>query len=162
VFTLCHVTNELFPPSAISYSRPHQWAIPALTNELFPPDFSLTSCSGRVCLAKYLVWCTLKISLQNPNNPNPQLEIQSSYWNECVVVGWRYSTLYNGRVLYNMVQSWVHGNTCVAKGPKFRRQNTKVTEKNCKGPGKSRAELLAELSKKGRKGAELFSCLVLH
>jgi hypothetical protein len=28
-----------------------------------------------------------------------------------VVVGWRYSTIYNGRVLYNMVQSWVHSNT---------------------------------------------------
>jgi hypothetical protein len=50
----------------------------------------------------------------------------------------------------------------VAKEPKFRPQNTKVTEKNFMGPGKSRAELLAELSKKGRKGVELFSSLVLH
>jgi hypothetical protein len=42
----------------------------------------------------------------------------------------------------------------VAKGPKFRPQNTKGAEKNCMGPGKSGAELLADLSKKGRKEAE--------
>jgi hypothetical protein len=30
------------------------------------------------------------------------------------------------------------------------------------GPGKSGAELLPDLSKKGRKGAELFSSLVFH
>jgi hypothetical protein len=50
----------------------------------------------------------------------------------------------------------------VAKGQKFRPQNIKGAEKNCMGPGKSSAELLAELSKKGRKGAELYSSLVLH
>jgi hypothetical protein len=44
----------------------------------------------------------------------------------------------------------------VAKGPKFRPQNTKGAEKNCVGPGKFGAEVLADLSKKGRKGAELF------
>jgi anthranilate/para-aminobenzoate synthase component II len=46
--------------------------------------------------------------------------------------------------------------TSVAKGPKFRPQTTKGVEKNCVGPGKSAAELLANLSKKGRKGSELF------
>jgi hypothetical protein len=50
----------------------------------------------------------------------------------------------------------------VSKGPKFRPQNTKGAEKNCMGPGKSRAELFAELSKKGRKGDKLYSGLVLH
>jgi hypothetical protein len=50
----------------------------------------------------------------------------------------------------------------VAKGPKFRPKNTKWAEKNCVGPGKSGAELLADLSKKGRKGAELFCSLFLH
>jgi hypothetical protein len=50
----------------------------------------------------------------------------------------------------------------VAKGPKFRLQNAKGTEKNCVGPGKSGAEFLADLSKKCRKGAELFCSLVLH
>jgi hypothetical protein len=44
----------------------------------------------------------------------------------------------------------------VVKGPKFRPQNTKGAEKNYNGPGKSGAELQAELSKKGRKGAKLF------
>jgi hypothetical protein len=44
----------------------------------------------------------------------------------------------------------------VAKGPKFRPQNTKGAEKNCVGPGNFGAEILADLSKKGRKGAELF------
>jgi hypothetical protein len=44
----------------------------------------------------------------------------------------------------------------VAKGPKFRPQNTKGAEKNCVGPGRFGAEVLADLSKKGRKGAELF------
>jgi hypothetical protein len=47
----------------------------------------------------------------------------------------------------------------VAKGPKFRPQNTKGAEKNCVGPEKSGAEYLPDLSKKGRKGAELFSSL---
>jgi hypothetical protein len=42
--------------------------------------------------------------------------------------------------------------TSVAKGPKFRPQNTKGAEKNCVGLGKSGAEFLADLSKKGRKG----------
>jgi hypothetical protein len=41
----------------------------------------------------------------------------------------------------------------VAKRPKFRPQNTIGAEKNYMGSGKSRAELLAELSKKGEKGA---------
>jgi hypothetical protein len=50
----------------------------------------------------------------------------------------------------------------VAKGPKFRPQSTKGAEKNCLGPGKSGAEFLADLSKKGRKWAELFCSLVLH
>jgi hypothetical protein len=61
---------------------------------------------------------------------------------------------------------WIPGTflvfTSVAKGPKFRPQNTKGAEKNCVGPGKSGAELLADLSKKGRKGAELFCSLFLH
>jgi hypothetical protein len=43
----------------------------------------------------------------------------------------------------------------VAKGPKLR-QSSKRAEKNCVGPEKSGAELLPNLSKKGRKGAELF------
>jgi hypothetical protein len=50
----------------------------------------------------------------------------------------------------------------VAKGPKFRPQNTKWAEKNCVGPGKFEAEFLADLSKKGRKGAELFWDLNFH
>jgi hypothetical protein len=50
----------------------------------------------------------------------------------------------------------------VAKGPKFRPQNTKGAEKNCVGPGKSATEFMADLSKKGRKGADLFCCFVLH
>jgi hypothetical protein len=44
----------------------------------------------------------------------------------------------------------------VAKGPKFRPQNTKGAEKNCVGPEKSGAEFLPDLTKKGRKGADLF------
>jgi hypothetical protein len=44
----------------------------------------------------------------------------------------------------------------VAKGPKFRPQNTKGAEKNCVGPEKSGAEFLPDLTKKDRKGAELF------
>jgi hypothetical protein len=44
----------------------------------------------------------------------------------------------------------------VAKGPQFRPQNTKGAEKNCVGPEKSGAEYLPDLTKKGRKGAELF------
>jgi hypothetical protein len=43
----------------------------------------------------------------------------------------------------------------VAKGPKFRPQNTKGAAKNSMGPEKSGAEFSADLSKKGRKGAEL-------
>jgi hypothetical protein len=50
----------------------------------------------------------------------------------------------------------------VAKGPKFRPQSTKRAEKKLSGPGKSGAELLHVLSKKSRKGAELFSSLVFH
>jgi hypothetical protein len=50
----------------------------------------------------------------------------------------------------------------VAKGPKLQPQNTEGAEKNRVGPGKSGAGFLAELSKKGRKGAELFSSLGLH
>jgi hypothetical protein len=50
----------------------------------------------------------------------------------------------------------------VAKGPKVRAQNTKRAEKNCVGPGKSGAELLTDLSNKGRKGAKLYCSLVLH
>jgi hypothetical protein len=46
--------------------------------------------------------------------------------------------------------------TSVAKGPKFRPQNTKGAENNCVGPEGSGAEHLPDLSKKGRKGAELF------
>jgi hypothetical protein len=42
----------------------------------------------------------------------------------------------------------------VAKGSKFRLQNTKWAEKNTAGPGKSGAEFLPDLSKKARKGAE--------
>jgi hypothetical protein len=34
-------------------------------------------------------------------------------------------------------------------GPKFRPQNTKGAEKNCVEPGKFRAKLLTDLSKKG-------------
>jgi hypothetical protein len=41
-------------------------------------------------------------------------------------------------------------------GPKVRPQSTKRAEKNLMGPGKSGAEFLPDLSKKGRKGAELF------
>jgi hypothetical protein len=44
----------------------------------------------------------------------------------------------------------------VAKGPKFRPQNTKGAEKSSEGPERSGAELLSDLAKKGRKGAELF------
>jgi hypothetical protein len=54
------------------------------------------------------------------------------------------------------------GTTSVAKGPKFRPQNTKGAEKNGWGPGKSGAEFFADLSKKGRKEAEFFCGLVLH
>jgi hypothetical protein len=50
----------------------------------------------------------------------------------------------------------------VAKGPKFRPQNTKGAEKNCVGAGKFGAEVLADLSKKGQKGAELFWGLIFH
>jgi predicted nucleic acid-binding Zn ribbon protein len=50
----------------------------------------------------------------------------------------------------------------VAKGPKFRPQSTKRAETKLAGPGKSGAKFLPDLSKKGRKGAELFSSLVFH
>jgi hypothetical protein len=43
-----------------------------------------------------------------------------------------------------------HGEASVAKGPKFRLQTTKGAEKNCVGTGKSAAELLANLSKRGQ------------
>jgi hypothetical protein len=46
----------------------------------------------------------------------------------------------------------------VAKGP----QSSKRAEQILVGPGKSGAELLPDLSKKGRKGAELFLGLVFH
>jgi hypothetical protein len=39
----------------------------------------------------------------------------------------------------------------VAKGTKFRPQNTKWAEKNCVGPGKFGAELLADLLKRAEK-----------
>jgi hypothetical protein len=44
----------------------------------------------------------------------------------------------------------------VAKGLTFRPQSLKRAEKNWAVPGKSGAELLTDLSKKGRKGAKLF------
>jgi hypothetical protein len=44
----------------------------------------------------------------------------------------------------------------VAKGPKFQPQSSKRAVLNLVGPGKSGAEQLPDLSKKGRKGAELF------
>jgi hypothetical protein len=50
----------------------------------------------------------------------------------------------------------------VAKGPKFRPQNTKAAEKNTAGPGKSGAEFLSEFSKKGRNGAEFLWGLVFQ
>jgi hypothetical protein len=50
----------------------------------------------------------------------------------------------------------------VAKGPKFRPQSSKRAEQNLVGQGKSGAELLPDLSKKGRKGAEQFLGLVFH
>jgi lysine/ornithine N-monooxygenase len=46
--------------------------------------------------------------------------------------------------------------TSVAKEPKFRPQNTKGAEINCVGPGKSGAELLADLSKRAQKGPNFF------
>jgi hypothetical protein len=55
-----------------------------------------------------------------------------------------------------------HFHISVAKGPKFRPQSTKGAEKKLAGQEKSGAELLSDLSKKGRKGAELFSSLVFH
>jgi hypothetical protein len=58
-----------------------------------------------------------------------------------------------------MILLVIHGTSrvdcSVAKGPKFRPQSTKMAEKNLAGPEKLGAELLADLSKKGRKGAEL-------
>jgi lysine/ornithine N-monooxygenase len=45
-------------------------------------------------------------------------------------------------------------NNSVAKGRKFRPQNTRGDEKKCVGPGKSAAEFLADLSKKGQSSAE--------
>jgi hypothetical protein len=44
----------------------------------------------------------------------------------------------------------------VAKGPKFRQQNTQGVEKYCVGPVKSGAEFLADESKKGHKEATFF------
>jgi hypothetical protein len=40
--------------------------------------------------------------------------------------------------------------TSIAKGPKFQPQSSKRAEKNLVGPGKSGAELLPDLSKKGQ------------
>jgi hypothetical protein len=56
--------------------------------------------------------------------------------------------------------AWVR--TSVAKGPKVRPHSSKRAEKNLMGLGKSGAELLPDLSKTGRKGAELFLGLVFH
>jgi hypothetical protein len=50
----------------------------------------------------------------------------------------------------------------VAKGPQIRPQSSKGPKKNLMGPGKSGAELLPDLSKKVRKGGELFLGLVFH
>jgi hypothetical protein len=47
----------------------------------------------------------------------------------------------------------------VAKGPKFRPQSSKTAGKKLAGPGNSGAERLPNLSKEGRKGAELFSSI---
>jgi hypothetical protein len=44
----------------------------------------------------------------------------------------------------------------VAKGPKFRPQRTKRAEKKLAEPGKSGAELLPDLSKKGQKRGQPF------
>jgi hypothetical protein len=48
------------------------------------------------------------------------------------------------------------------RGRNFGRKAQKGPKKNLVGPGKSGAELLPDLSKKGRKGAELFLGLVFH
>jgi hypothetical protein len=45
---------------------------------------------------------------------------------------------------------WHLPSSSVAKVPKFRPQNTKGAEKHSAGPGKSRAEFLPDLSKRGR------------
>jgi hypothetical protein len=50
----------------------------------------------------------------------------------------------------------------VTKGAKFRPQNTKGAEKNYVGPGILEAEFLADVSNKGRTGAELFWGLNFH
>jgi hypothetical protein len=57
---------------------------------------------------------------------------------------------------------WCLISASVAKGPKFRPQSTKRAGKKLAGPGKSGAELLLDLSQKGRKGAEVFSSLIFH
>jgi hypothetical protein len=44
----------------------------------------------------------------------------------------------------------------VAKGPKFRQQNTKGTEQNCAGAGKIWGRTFGSFIKKGRKGAAFF------
>jgi hypothetical protein len=48
------------------------------------------------------------------------------------------------------------------RGRNFGRKTQKGPTKKLAGPGKSGAELLPDWSKKGRKGAELFSSLVFH
>jgi hypothetical protein len=52
--------------------------------------------------------------------------------------------------------------TVLPRGRNFGRIAKKRAEKKLAGPGKSGAELLPDLSKKGRKGAKLFSSLVFH
>jgi hypothetical protein len=52
-------------------------------------------------------------------------------------------------------------NQC-CKGAEISAAKHKKGRKNLSGPGKSAAELLPDFSKKGRKGAELFSSLVFH
>jgi hypothetical protein len=48
------------------------------------------------------------------------------------------------------------------RGRNFGRKSQKGREIKLTGPGKSGAELLPDLSKKGRKGGELFSSRVFH
>jgi hypothetical protein len=64
--------------------------------------------------------------------------------------------------LESFVKSVYRVSCSVVKGPKFRPQNTKGAEKKCVGPGKFGAEVLADVSKKGRKGVELFWGLIFH
>jgi hypothetical protein len=50
----------------------------------------------------------------------------------------------------------------VAKGPKFQPKNIKRAEKYFQWLGKYGAEFLTDLSKKGRKEANIFEGLVFH